>query len=72
MEQLVELVEKFLSCLKALQEKGEPICIPENPMIVYAAKDGPFLSSTHFNSKEELRQHYTEDHWQVCKLVEIL
>lgn len=72
MEQLVELTEKFLSCLKALQEKGEPICVPENPHVIYVAKDGPYLSSLHFNTVEELKQQYTADQWKPCKFIEIL
>lgn len=72
MEELLELTRQFLSCLEALKERGAAYAIPKNPKVLYVAKDGPYISSVHFNSVEELRQQYTQDHWEPCKFVEVM
>lgn len=72
MDDLVELLEKLVSGLKRLQEKGDCIVIPDNPKEIFVAKDGEFYSSIHFNSIPEVYRNFTHSGWKVARFVEVL
>lgn len=73
MDELVRLVEQFLSCLKELQKHGDVYMFPENARTVYVPCEvqGRFMASMHFNTPEEAEAHYSGQ-WECKKFVEVM